>query len=415
MLRRIYLDNSATTPVDERVLREMMPYLTEDFGNPSSIHYYGQRAKAALDKARHTVAALINARPAEIVFTSGGTESNNLAIRGMAQTAAKLLARSREPNANSNNSENKEFTGVHLIISNIEHSAVYNVSSDLESRGAKVTCIPVNHQGVISATDVENSIGSEPTIISIMTANNEIGTIQPIREISEIVRRRRDSGQKIWLHTDAVQAVGKIPIDVEELGCDLLSLSGHKIYAPKGIGALYVRRGVKPTPQNLGGHQERDRRGGTEAVPNIVALAAACSIASEVLPEESARLESLRNRLENAILEAVPDAFVNGSRVGRVPNISNISFAGIEGEALLINLDMHGIAVSTGSACSSGTIEPSPVIKALGRDDGLAGGAIRFSLGRFNTEEEIETTIHAVREAVKNLRRLSHLTAGVKQ
>ncbi|MER3431257.1 MAG: cysteine desulfurase NifS [Blastocatellia bacterium] len=415
MLRRIYLDNSATTPVDERVLREMMPYLTQVFGNPSSVHYFGQQAKAAIDKARHQVASLINARPAEIVFTSGGTESNNLAIRGMAQTAVKLLGRDRFDNVNSYNSENKEFSGVHIIISNIEHTAVYNVSSDLESRGAIVTCIPVNHDGVISPSDVEVAIGTRPTIISIMTANNEIGTIQPVREIAEIVRRHRERGQKIWLHTDAVQAVGKIPIDVEELGCDLLSISGHKLYAPKGVGALYIRRGVKPKPQNLGGHQERDRRGGTEAVPNIVALGAACSIVSEVLNEEARRIESLRDRLENAILEEVPEVFINGSRTARVPNISNVSFTGIEGEALLINLDMHGIAVSTGSACSSGTIEPSPVIKALGRDDGLARGAVRFSFGRFNSDSDVDAAIDAVRQAVSNLRRLSHVTAGGKQ
>ncbi|MER3631208.1 MAG: cysteine desulfurase NifS, partial [Blastocatellia bacterium] len=202
---------------------------------------------------------------------------------------------------------------------------------------------------------------------------------------------------------------------VEELGCDLLSISGHKLYAPKGVGALYIRRGVKPKPQNLGGHQERDRRGGTEAVPNIVALGAACSIVSEVLNEEARRIESLRDRLENAILEEVPEVFINGSRTARVPNISNVSFTGIEGEALLINLDMHGIAVSTGSACSSGTIEPSPVIKALGRDDGLARGAVRFSFGRFNSDSDVDAAIDAVRQAVSNLRRLSHVTAGGKQ
>jgi len=245
-----------------------------------------------------------------------------------------------------------------------------------------------------------------------MAANNEIGTIQPIKEISRQIVKLRDSGHKIWLHTDAVQAVGKIPVDVEDIGCDLLSLSGHKIYAPKGIGALYIRRGVKLHPQNIGGHQERDRRGGTEAVPNIVGLGTACKIAAAELKHESERIVKLRNRLESAITELIPDVIINGDVDRRLPNISNISFGGIEGEALLINLDMHGIAVSTGSACSSGTIEPSPVIKALGRDDSLARGAIRFSLGRFNTQTDIEFALNYLPDAVRNLRKLTQASAG---
>lgn len=412
MFRRIYLDNSATTRVDERVLESMLPFFTEQYGNPSSVHQFGQQAKAAVDKARHEVAALINARPNEIVFTSGGTESNNLAIRGLAENIARMLRRLDTYRNHNQTVENIGLNGIHIIISNIEHPAVYNVSTDLESRGAKLTVIPVNSDGIVSPDDVVNAVNNLPTIVSIMAANNEIGTIQPIKEISRQIVKLRDSGHKIWLHTDAVQAVGKIPVDVEDIGCDLLSLSGHKIYAPKGIGALYIRRGVKLHPQNIGGHQERDRRGGTEAVPNIVGLGTACKIAAAELKHESERIVKLRNRLESAITELIPDVIINGDVDRRLPNISNISFGGIEGEALLINLDMHGIAVSTGSACSSGTIEPSPMIKALGRDDSLARGAIRFSLGRFNTQTDIEFALNYLPDAVRNLRKLTQASAG---
>lgn len=412
MVRRIYLDNSATTRVDDRVLEAMMPYFSEVYGNPSSVHQFGQQAKAAVDKARHEVAALINARPNEIVFTSGGTEANNLAIRGLAESAAKALRREAVDHGNTAFVENKELSGIHIIISNIEHSAVYRVSNYLVSHGARLSVIQADNDGIVSPEDVEAAIDESPTIISIMSANNEIGTIQPIRQIAEKVKKFRALGHKIWLHTDAVQAVGKMPVDVEELGCDLLSLSGHKIYAPKGIGALYIRRGVKPQPQMIGGHQERDRRGGTESVPNIVALGAACTIAAAEMDSELRRVRMLRDRLESAILEKIPKVYRNGAADLRLPNISNISFEGIEGEALLINLDMHGIAVSTGSACSSGTIEPSPVIKALGRSDGLARGAIRFSLGRFNTESDIDYTVNRLEEAVISLRQLALASNG---
>lgn len=412
MVRRVYLDNSATTRVDDRVLEAMMPYFSEVYGNPSSVHQFGQQAKAAVDKARHEVAALINARPNEIVFTSGGTEANNLAIRGLAESAAKALRREAVDHGNTAFVENKELSGIHIIISNIEHSAVYRVSNYLVSHGARLSVIQADNDGIVSPEDVEAAIDESPTIISIMSANNEIGTIQPIRQIAEKVKKFRALGHKIWLHTDAVQAVGKMPVDVEELGCDLLSLSGHKIYAPKGIGALYIRRGVKPQPQMIGGHQERDRRGGTESVPNIVALGAACTIAAAEMDSELRRVRMLRDRLESAILEKIPKVYRNGAADLRLPNISNISFEGIEGEALLINLDMHGIAVSTGSACSSGTIEPSPVIKALGRSDGLARGAIRFSLGRFNTESDIDYTVNRLEEAVISLRQLALASNG---
>ena len=370
MLRRIYLDNSSTTPVDPRVVEAMMPYLTENFGNASSIHFFGQQARATVDKARHQVAALINSRPNEVVFTSGGTESNNLAIRGLLEANEKY--------------------GRHIVTSSIEHSAVTNVCEDLQKRGYSVTYLPVYENGIVRVADIEDAITDDTALISIMTANNEIGTLQPVADTGRLVKKLRENGKKIWFHTDAVQAAGKTPIDVEEIGCDLLSLSAHKIHAPKGIGALYVRRGVRLHPQNLGGRQERERRGGTESVPNIVAFGEACEIALDEMGNASGKMRDLRDDLESRIGEAVPEITFNGDREKRLPNISNISFGSIEGEGLLINLDMQGVAVSTGSACSSGSLEPSPVIRALGRSDELARGAIRFSFGRFNSLDEIE-------------------------
>ncbi len=389
MLRRIYLDNSATTPVAPEVVEAMMPYLTDKFGNPSSIHFFGQEARGAVDKARHQVAALINARPNEIVFTSGGTEANNLAIRGLAESNSKH--------------------GKHIITSAIEHSAVKNVCEDLEKRDYWVTYLPVYGDGLVRFEDVEAAITSETILISIMTANNEIGTIQPVAEIGRLVRSLREKGRKIWFHTDAVQAAGKIAVDVEEIGCDLLSISSHKIYAPKGTGALYVRRGVRLHPQNIGGHQERERRGGTESVPNIVAFGKACEIAKGELAIASDYLRSLRDGFESRIGEMVTDIVFNGDRKNRLPNISNVSFRSIEGEAMLINLDMQGIAVSTGSACSSGTLEPSPVIRALDPDDERARGAIRFSFGRFNAEEDVDRLLDVLPDAVGNLRSLTQV------
>lgn len=389
MFRRIYLDNSATTPADPRVVEAMMPYLTEKFGNASSIHYFGQEAKSAVDKARHQAAHLINARPNEIVFTSGGTESNNLAIRGLIEARPDIK------------------TKPHILTSGIEHSAVRNVCEDLEKRGVEVTYLPVYENGIVRVEDLKNAVREETVLVSIMTANNEIGTLQPVEEIGRHIRQLREKGRKIWFHTDAVQAVGKISIDVNEIACDLLSISGHKIYSPKGVGALYVRRGVRLHPQNIGGHQERERRGGTEAVPGIVAFGEACELAEEELNDDSAKLLGLRNELEGKILERITDAAVNGDAEQRLPNISNISFRGIDGEGLLINLDMQGIAVSTGSACSSGTLEPSPVIRALGRDDEMARGAIRFSLGKMNSSADIERLMEVLPASVENLRRLS--------
>lgn len=387
MFRRVYLDNSATTPIDKEVVETMLPFLTEKFGNASSIHFFGQEARAAIDKARHQVADLINSRPNEIVFTSGGTEANNLAIRGLLQANDKY--------------------GKHIITSEIEHSAVKEVCEDLSKRGYEVTYLPVYENGIVKIEDVKNAVREDTIFISIMTANNEIGTIQPVEEIGKFVRKLRENGKKLWFHTDAVQAVGKIAVDVEAIGCDLLSISAHKIYAPKGVGALYVRRGVRLHKQNIGGHQERERRGGTENVAFIAAFGKACELAKKNLNESAENLRSLRDKFESAIGEKVEDFIFNGERENRLPNISNISFRQIEGEGLLINLDMQGIAVSTGSACSSGSLEPSPVIRALGRGDELARGAIRFSFGKENSAEDVEYLLEILPKAVENLRRLS--------
>lgn len=387
MFRRVYLDNSATTPIDKEVFEAMLPFLTEKFGNASSIHFFGQEARAAVDKARHQVAELINARPNEIVFTSGGTEANNLAIRGLLEANDKY--------------------GKHIITSEIEHSAVKEVCADLEKRGFEVTYLPVYEDGIVRIEDVKNALRDDTILITIMTANNEIGTIQPVEEIGKLVRNLRENGQKIWFHTDAVQAVGKISVDVEEINCDLLSISAHKIYAPKGVGALYVRRGVRLHKQNIGGHQERERRGGTENVPFIAAFGKACELAKKNLKESAENLQNLRDKFENAIGEKISDLVFNGERKNRLPNISNISFRFIEGEGLLINLDMQGIAVSTGSACSSGSLEPSPIIRALGRNDELSRSAIRFSFGKENTAEDVEYLLDTLPKAVENLRRLS--------
>ncbi|MBX3300395.1 MAG: cysteine desulfurase [Acidobacteria bacterium] len=386
MFRRVFLDNSSTTPIDESVLEEMMPYLREDFGNASSIHHYGQVARSAVDRARHRLAALINSRPNEVVFTSGGTESNNLAIRGLAI-------------------ENRRH-GRHIVTTAIEHPAVKMVCEDLESQGFEVNYLAVDAQGIVSADAVKDAIRPDTILVSVMAANNEIGTLQPIDEIGRIVRELRAGGQKIWFHTDAVQAVGKVPVDVNQIGCDLLSLSAHKIHGPKGVGALFVRRGTRLHTQNIGGRQERGLRAGTEPVALVVGLGAAAESAAGSLSISSSRLGGLRDRLESVVGEMIPDIEFNGDRERRLPNISNISFNGVEGEGLLINLDMRGIAVSTGSACSSGTLEPSPVIRALGKGDAIARSAIRFSLGRQNSSDDIERLLAALPEAVEVLRRL---------
>ena len=388
-MRRVYLDHSATTPVDPRVVEAMLPYLSGKFGNPSSVHFYGQEARAAVDRARREVAELLGARPNEVVFVSGGTEANNLAIRGLCEQHAE--------------------TGRHVITTTIEHSSVRGICDALARRDWEVTRLPVYGDGVVRVEDVRAALRPDTVMVSVMLANNEIGTAQPVAEIGALVRERRAAGQKIWLHTDAVQAASGVRVDVGELGCDLLSISAHKLYAPKGVGALYVRRGLRLAPQNVGGHQERERRGGTEAVPLVVAFGEAARLARLELGERAARVRLLRERFEAGLEARVADVVFNGDRERRLPGLSNYSFRFVEGEGLLINLDMQGVAVSTGSACSSGSLEPSPVIRALGRDDELARGSVRFSLGKDTTEGEIDYVLEVLPRAVENLRRLSPL------
>lgn len=388
--RRIYLDHSATTPVDPRVAEVMLHSLTQVFGNPSSVHGFGQQARAAVDRARREVATLINARPNEIIFTSGGTEANNLALRGVCETSISH--------------------GRHIVTSIIEHPSVRGVCNALEQRGWEVTRLPVYENGIVRTEDVVNALRPDTVLVTVMLANNEIGTVQPIAEIGQLVREKRRAGQKhLLLHTDAVQAAGRMGLNVEELGCDLLTMSAHKLYAPKGTGVLYVRRGVRLAGQNVGGHQERERRAGTENVPGIVAFGAAAKLAREELQQRIAHDAALRNRFERKVMDRIADVVLNGDREQRLPHLSNISFRYIEGEGLLINLDLEGVAVSTGSACSSGTLEPSPVIRALGVNDEIARGSIRFSFGKDNTEADVDYAVDALVQAVERLRALSPL------
>lgn len=394
MFRRVYLDNAATTPIDPRVVETMLPFLTEKFGNASSIHFFGQEARAAVDKARHQVADLIKARPNEVVFTSGGTEANNLAIHGLIESVVrKDMADESRP---------------HVITSAIEHPAVGSVLEDLEKHGVSVTYLPVYENGLVRVEDVRNALNANTVLVSVMLVNNEIGTIQPVGEIAELVKEVRAAGQKIYLHTDAVQAAGKLRVDVQEIGCDLLTISAHKIYAPKGVGALYIKRGTRLKAQNLGGRQERGIRGGTESVPLIAAFGKAAELVKEEFDDDTSKLLVMRDRFEESVFETIEGAFLNGEKDSRIPNISNISFDGVEGEGLLINLDMQGIAVSTGSACSSGSLEPSPVIRALGRDDNLSRGAIRFSFGRMNEPEDVARVVEMLPACIENLRKLSN-------
>ena len=389
--RKVYLDHSATTPVDKRVVEAMLPYLAERFGNASSVHSFGQEARGAVDRARRSVAALIGARANEIIFTSGGTEANNLAIRGLCEAL--------------------EAHGRHLIISEIEHPSVRELCEHLEKRGWEITRLPVYSRGIVEVEDVVEALRPDTVLISVMLANNEIGTIQPVAEIGELVRARRAAGQPhLRFHTDAVQAAGRMPFTVEELGCDALSLSAHKLYAPKGSGALFLKRGVRLISQNVGGHQERERRAGTEAVANLVAFGAAADLARVEMNQRIEDTRRLRDKFEALVKSRIEDIVFNGDADARLPHLSNISFRFIEGEGLLINLDLQGVAVSTGSACSSGTLEPSPVIRALGRDDELARGSIRFSFGKDNSEADVQYVIEVLQRAVTNLRRLSPLT-----
>jgi len=384
---RIYLDYNATTPVDTAVLDAMLPYFADNFGNASSIHSPGQRARGAVDAARASVAALLGAKPSEIVFTSGGTEADNLALFG-------VVAASQE-------------TRKHIITTAIEHHAVLNTVQALEKSGVEVTYIPVGREGVVDPDAVRGALRPETILISVMYANNELGTIQAIEEIGRIA-----ATAEVLFHCDAVQAAGKLPLDVNRLGVDLLSISAHKIYGPKGAGALYVRSGTPLEPQFYGGHHERDRRPGTENVPGIVGLGKAAELARKNLQTDCARITTLRNRLEDALLEACGEARVNGDRARRVSNTSNISFHAAGGEALVIALDLQGIACSTGAACSSGAVGPSHVLLAIGLSPDEARSSLRLSLGRTTTAEEVDQAIAVIPQVVERLRALSPLSAN---
>jgi cysteine desulfurase len=380
---RIYLDHNATTPVAPEVADRMDRALRELWGNASSVHHFGQQAKAAVDDARGQVATLIGGEASEVIFTAGGTESDNFAIRGAAEA---LEATGRR----------------HLIASAIEHEAVLNTVKALSRRGWRVTLLPVDHTGVVHPDVLRERITDDTAIVSVMHANNEIGTIQPIQELATIAK-----AHGALMHTDAVQTAGKIAIDVKTLGVDLVSISAHKLYGPKGIGAMWLRKGVRLLPFVTGGRQERNRRAGTENVPGIVGLGAAADLALRKMQDDGERLGRLRDRLEAGLLSAVPGAERNGAAEPRVPNTSNISFERIEAESLLIGLDLEGIAVSSGSACSSGTLEPSHVLKAMGLPHARTLSSIRFSLGAANTEADVDRVIRALPPLVEKLRSLS--------
>ncbi|MBC7329933.1 cysteine desulfurase NifS [bacterium] len=378
----IYMDYNATTPIDERVLSAMLPYLKEEFGNPSSIYSLAQRARKAVEEAREKLAKLLNANPNEIIFTSGGTESDNFAIKGIAYAY--------------------QDKGKHIITSQIEHHAVLNTCKFLEKQGFQIAYLPVDRYGVVDLDALEKSITPQTILISIMFANNEVGTIQPIKKIGEIAKRHG-----VYFHTDAVQAVGKIPIDVKELGIDLLSLSAHKFYGPKGVGALYVRKGVKISPIIQGGEQERGRRGGTENVAGIVGLGKAAEIAQEEMTEEGKRVRALRDELERRLLERIPEVVLNGHPQNRLYNTLSICVKYVEGESMLINLDREGIYASSGSACTSGSLEPSHVLLAMGVPPEVAHGSLRFSLGKFNKEEDVKRVSKVFPSIVEELRKIS--------
>ena len=380
---RVYFDHNATTPVDPSVIDLMTRVLQQEFGNASSIHHFGQRAKGILDDARTAVADLLKAEVSEVVFTSGGTESDNFAIRGVADAL--------------------EVTGRrHLIASAIEHEAVLNTFKALARRGWTTTLLPVGTSGIVEPAALEAAITDQTALVSVMHGNNEIGTVQPVAELARIAHAHGS-----LFHTDAVQSVGKIPVDARTLGADLLSLSAHKFNGPKGAGALWIKRGTRVAAILTGGKHERNRRAGTENVAAIAGLGAAAALASVKMTAEAARLSALRDRLENEILGAIPDTAVNGARDARVPNTTNISFGGVEAESLLIALDLEGVAVSTGSACSSGTLEPSHVLRAMGFPVHRTQNSIRLSLGAGNTDEQVDYVVAKLPAIVEKLRALT--------
>ena len=387
---RIYLDNAATTRVKPEVRDAMLPFYDEVFGNPSTIYYYGREAHKALDHARQQVAAAIGADKDEIYFTSCGTESDNWAIKGAAFAHQKK--------------------GNHIITSAIEHHAVLHTCAWLEKHGFEVTYLPVDEYGRVNPADVEKAITDKTILITIMFANNEIGTIQPIAEIAKIAK-----AHNVLFHTDAVQAVGAVPINVHELGVDMLSLSGHKFYAPKGVGALYIRRGVRIDINQQGGAQERGKRGGTENMAQIVGLGKAIEMATADVEGHAKKLAHMRDRLIDGILAEIPDVKLNGHRTERLPNNVNVSIRYIEGEALLLRLDLAGIAASSGSACTSGSLDPSHVLLAIGLPHEVAHGSLRLSLGDFNTEHDVDVVLEKLPEIVKTLRDMSPLYADRNQ
>ncbi len=382
---RIYFDHNATTPVAPAVVDAMAAVLRDEFGNPSSVHHFGQQAKARLDEARSAVAGLIAAEASEIVFTSGGTEADNFAVRGVAEAL--------EPTGRR-----------HLIASGIEHEAVLTTLKALARRGWKTTLLPVGATGVVSPAQLEDVLSDDTALVSVMHANNEIGTVQPVAELARLAHARG-----ALFHTDAVQSVAKIPVDVRALGVDLLSLSAHKFYGPKGAGALWIRRGTRITATMTGGKHERNRRAGTENVPAIVGLGVAAQLAHAKLGPESSRVAALRDRLEASVLERVPGTAVNGAQDGRVPNTTNLSFEGVEAESRLIALDLEGVAVSTGSACSSGTLEPSHVLRAMGLPTHRTQNSIRISLGASNTDAEVDFFLEKLPGIVTKLRSLTRV------
>jgi cysteine desulfurase len=386
-VQRVYLDHNATTPVHPAVVEAMTKVLREDFGNPSSVHHFGQRAKSAMDQARSSVASLIGADPSEVVFTSGGTESDNFAIRG----AAEALDATRRR---------------HLIATTIEHEAVLNTLKALARRGRPTTLLRVDGTGIVAPDALKEALTDDTALVSVMHANNEIGTIQPILELARIAHDRG-----ALFHTDAVQTAGKVTVDVKALDVDLLSISAHKFYGPKGVGALWIRRGLRLLPVLTGGKHERSRRAGTENVAGIVGMGVAAALAAAKIDEEANRMSALRDRLEEGVLRAVPGTTVNGARSPRVPNTTNISFDRIEAESLLIALDLEGVAVSTGSACSSGTLEPSHVLKAMGFPPHRTQNSIRFSLGAANTEADVDRVVAILPGIVDKLRSLTRVPA----
>ena len=380
---RIYLDHNATTPPDPLVADRMAEVLKDVWGNASSVHHFGQQAKAALDEARTSVASLLSADASEIVFTAGGTEADNIAIRGAAEAM--------EPSGRK-----------HLITCGIEHEAVLNTMRAMAKRGWKVTLLPMDISGIVSVDRLREAITDDTALVSIMHANNEIGTVQPIAELAAVAHQHG-----ALFHTDAVQSVGKLPVDVRALGIDLLSIAAHKFYGPKGAGALWIKRGVRMLPFMTGGRQERNRRAGTENVPALAGLGVAAEIARRKIDTEGPRLAALRDRLEAGILSSVPGTDRNGAAAPRVPNTTNISVERVEAESLLIGLDLAGIAVSSGSACSSGTLEPSHVLKAMGYPHGRTLGSIRFSLGAANTESDVDRVLETLPPLVAKLRSLT--------